>query len=271
MSMRLWIIAAGLLAIGGCGGGSGGGGGGEVADPTLEAVDAASDAIQSLAQASVVSQAPVDVRATQAAGAFTFGTCPVVSGTTVAPGDVTVNFGGACAAAPDYFCTGTASGQFDGAAGRLGLLFNDVTCGNHTLTGNVDLQATPLPTGADMIGQWNLTSAIGQELSSVVGTGESIYDRDLSTANLTSFTGQITEPPQQYTITLENVQISVINNAALVPASGSAIVTGGPNGPITITFGPDSPVSGDVQVSTGDGAVQTVNLFMLPQGFESTP
>jgi hypothetical protein len=202
-------------------------------------------------------------------GSLTFGTCPQVT-TTATLGssllDISIEFGTGCAipVAPDYTCSGSASGQLEPSTGTLDLSLDAISCSGDTgLTGNVSLTYALSPTALNFTGEWDLTYTTEGQSIVLYGQGATSYSIPDSITTVSSFDGLLATDGNDWNLTLDSILVSYANKRSYLPYGGTMTASGRTIRQLVVQFNENSPSTGEVQVSVDGSAFFTVNLYEL--------
>ncbi len=280
--VSLWTavgFACGLVVwLAGCPQTAGNGDRTELTDNEKEAVAATAKASESLAQAISTAKNTADTGENQSAchvpvpvdaQELTFGTCPVV---TLAAAEeplsfsVTLDFGdGGCnpASVEELTCVGIATGTYDQQASSLVVSFDEVSCNDTSLDGDIDVSFDIEGYTVQLDGDWDLTYQDGDDTITTEGDGEGSYDATTGVTTISSFTGTVSDGADSWNATLTNIEISYATYENLIPYAGEATIAGDDGRTLTVRFNADSPTTGVVEVSIGGSSFFEVNLFEL--------
>ena len=213
---------------------------------------------------------------------ITFGTCPEVTKTgSILEDDltITIDFGDEpCTAftADEEFtlvCSGSASGTVSATGLAVGLEFNDITCNDESLSGSANLALGLLVPGVSVEGDWDLTWNSDGDTVSTAGEGRGTYMPVLTgccdITTIEEYTGTVSEQQDEWSLTMENVQISLEEYYCLVPFSGVVVVDGPAIRAMTITFSETSPTTGEITISIENGRTITTDLEQLEEWAEA--
>lgn len=214
----------------------------------------------------------------------TFGTCPTVTKSgSLAGGQVslTIDFGAVpCTAltmedGTAYVCSGTATGTFALLAKSLSLEFAQIACNAQVLDGMARLDWELDTAGVWFDGDWDLTWTIEDYIMSTRGTGRAGYewvtDDGLPVTTIESFTGELTELDDVWSLVMDNIKVSLAKYASFIPYSGYMIIDGPDIRPITITFTENSPIYGEVIITVTPGRTMTISLYELEEWLAMYP
>lgn len=247
-----------------------------------EAISAALQSTESLANATGTVQSPTSAEVEESAldlpeqgsnEQVEFGTCPNVS--LAASGSaqsgnaglsLTIDFGDGCLPFDDgqYECSGQATGTFSQSNKTIDCSFDSLNCNGNSLDGDAALSYQFTPSNVSLTGDWNLTWDDNGDTFVTDGLGDVDYDRDEHATTISSFVGELTTPDdEQYDTTFTNVQTSFESNGNFVPSAGTITLDGDNIRTITIEFNSESPSTGVVEVTIGNGTPFEVNIFEL--------
>jgi hypothetical protein len=273
------VFACALVAwLAGCPQMTGNGDRTELTDNEKEAVAATAKSSESLAQAIGTAKNTADTGENQSAchvplpvgpQELTFGTCPVV---TLAAAEeplsfsVTLDFGeGGCnpASEADFTCAGSATGTYDQQASTLTVSFDEVSCNETSLDGDIDVSFDIEGYTVQLNGEWALTYQDGDDTINTDGDGDGSYDATTGVTTISSFMGTVSDGTNSWDATLSNIEISYATYESLIPYAGEATIAGADARTLTVRFSTDSPTTGVVEVSVEGSPFFEVILFEL--------
>jgi hypothetical protein len=224
-----------------------------------DAIRAVLDATVQLTQAVITAQAAINTGD---------GACPTVTttGTTSS-----LSFGGGCTVttAPEFVCAGNALGsqtdEITGPApsGLLVLTLQGVSCvSNPPVSGAVDAVFLAGPQ-TDLNGTWNLNYPRDGIDTNLTGNGNLQYDASRRFVNIVRFNGQVSADGAPLTISLQGLVLSRTVANSSIPFAGTATVTSPEIRELGLGFDADSPATGEILVSAGNGAPFVVDIDRL--------
>lgn len=248
----------------------------ELTEEQQQAVDAALVAFQGLLdtnEAAIASTAENNTaprsKLTQGAQ-LVFGTCPMVtlamSESDAPQALVTADFGNGCEVSglDGLMCSGSASGTLGSAPNTLALSFESFGCDDRTVTGS-STQTWSRGAG-DIVfdGMWNLSIAQPDApLVTLNGGGTLTFDASAGQSTITDFSGTFTRGAMSWNLSTSSLAVSYVDNANLIPSSGSLTIEGTQVGTIVVTFSSESPSTGIVQISVDDAPPVEFMLALL--------
>jgi hypothetical protein len=176
---------------------------------------------------------------------------------------VGLDFGDGCnvLGSDDYFCSGSASGEFSAANGALVLTFESLNCGSKSLVGDVAFTFTSSDALVTLSGQWNVNYSDSTQTVGTIGDGEATFDGDTKSTTVTTFSGSVNFGTQTSECEMTGLVTSLANNGNFVPSAGTLALSGPTVDDVVVTFDANSPSTGDVQVSINGKPSFTYNLF----------
>lgn len=272
-SLRAGCTIPAMAVVLGCSAMPPGSGVGGVQEPTaseLASVDAALQAMSAVVRGGDALQnvaAPENLSGAQVSpGDATFGTCPIVTTAVSAMPDIgleiTVDYGDGCASplAPNYTCSGAASGSLTTAGATLTVTFDELTCNGDLLDGSVELALTASRAAVRLGGLWSLTHRGDGEEFMTVGEGTTAYDRQTGVTTVELFDGSVTASGTMTVLSASQVLVSFQMYGSLVPFGGTLSVSGSDVRPTTVRFNEDSPTAGEVEMSLDGSPYFVVTL-----------
>jgi hypothetical protein len=236
------------------------------------AIHAAVNGSIALAQAVYMAQngaIPIGDNQQVISGDLVFGTCPVVS-TTISleeqiTADMTIDFGEGCSPYDvDWFiCSGSATGTFRQADRKIELSFDALGCGEQTINGASSVVYNLTNTIVAVAGSWDLDYVFNDTSYGTAGAGSGQYDRDARQATITTFGGTVSDASGSWAVQVDEVVISLANNATLLPSSGEVTLSGDDIRTIIVRFDENTPVTGEIQVSLDGNDFVTVDLLTM--------
>lgn len=253
----------------------------ELTDLEKQALVAATGGAGGLIQATNISQnAAEDESSGQLQPDSRFGTCPEVTlGGAIGQGvTLTVDFGETpCTSftyeGEDYVCSGSATGTFSLVGKTMTLDFDQITCNDAYLNGTADLTWSLSMSLVSLDGDWGLDWGIDDWTLATAGSGLCTYERYVGqggydTTSIVEFVGTVTEEDDEWSLSIDNLKMSLEQYFSFMPYSGSITISGPDIRTMTITFSENSPVNGEVTVTFESGRSVTVNLFDLMEELE---
>lgn len=275
----------------------------DLTDSEKKAIVAASNAPGGLAQATDVAEdstgdLPDDGSSDSAQivpSEVSFGTCPEVSksGSLISAMVDLINTSGALALSVDFgeeactalavedpesgeeftlVCSGSATGAFSFADQRIDLAFDNISCNDQALDGTAELTYELLSPGVVLDGAWDLVWYPGDDAIATKGDGigsyEPVIDGCCDVTTIQEFTGNITCEGDEWSTTMEGILVSLEKYYSFIPYGGSITLDGPDIRPITITFNENSPTTGEVTISIGNGRSFTISLYELEEWAE---
>ncbi len=239
----------------------------QLSNDETAAINAALDSVESLTTSVGTTQGATEGEDSQAS-LNTTNTCPAVSfqASTQASIDSTLSldFGDGCNAlgSDDYFCSGSATGNFSATNSTIAVEFDALTCNNKSLNGSIDLSFDRMSSDVNVTGDWDLVFTVDAETLRTEGTGDATYFGEDAVTTFDAFDGSVrTHDGETYGFDLETVSTSYATYGNFIPFGGEMTLSGESIGSLTIRFDTSSPTTGDVQVSINGGSYLDYNLF----------
>lgn len=198
---------------------------------------------------------------------YTFGQCPettlTASNTGTLAFTVELDFGSGCHPlwSPEWTCSGTASGSFSQSTQMLSMEFENTSCGEATLTGDIEVSYSRSSTLVDIEGDWDLTYAdsIGSIITDGTGTGN--YNLSTYSTTIATFTGTVTDTVDSWNVSMNGIKTSFPTYERFMPYAGEMTVWGTTIRTMIIRFTEDSPVDGTVEISIDGMPFVEVRLY----------
>lgn len=196
---------------------------------------------------------------------ITFGECPtltfnVAAGATFA---VTVDFADGCATPLGVTCAGSATGTYAPLAQQITATLAQLVCSNQSLAGTFDVAWTTTPDALSFNGAWNLSYVAAGSTIATAGDGAVTVNVAAQTATVTQFAGDITAADVTVAATLTDVAVSYAIFGTFLPYAGEATLSGDSVRALRVRFLPETPTTGNVEISIANGPFITVNLNEL--------
>lgn len=199
--------------------------------------------------------------------ALTFGECPEItitgSGGAGSP-SLMIDFGTGCTPewAPDLACAGSMTGSISFLTRDLSFDFADYTCGVLEYDGSMAYGWTLDPGETTLTTDTDLTiRQPDEDTVTYTGSGVIIYTSADATTTFSTFDGSLTTGTEASALALTNLPVSYPTYSNYVPFGGSSLLTEVPTGDtLEVFYDPNSPITGEVQVSINGGRLFNYTL-----------